>query len=80
MERLDETSTINDETKEITMISLFKYVPQINHQNFFIKCISIQSAYENGQVTDIYPIKVKFLAASIAKESEKVTFIGLHVC
>ena len=77
LERLDETSTINDETKEITMISLFTYVPQISHQNFFIKCISIQSAYENGQVTDIYPIKVRFLAAGIAKESLEVIFILL---
>ena len=58
LDRIEETSAINDETREITMISLFKYFPEIGHQNFFVKCISIQSAYENGQVTDIYPIKV----------------------
>ena len=59
LQQSDEVDqVINDETKEITMISLFKYFPEIGHQNFFVKCISIQSAYENGQVTDIYPIKV----------------------
>ena len=60
LERIEETSTIHDETKEITMISLFKYIPEITHQSFYVKCISIQSGPENGQVIDIYPLRVNF--------------------
>ena len=58
LERIQQDSRYDENTDEVTMYSLFKYVPSIDHQDYYVKCIAIQSAYQDQQVVDVYPMQV----------------------
>ena len=66
--RIDQSSTYDAETQQVSMFSLFNYQPEVSHQNYFVKCISLQSDFDNGQVVDIYEPKVCFLNQNESKE------------
>ena len=58
LERIQQDSRYDENTQEIIMYSLFNYTPSIEHENYFVKCIAIQSGFQDGQVMDIYPMQV----------------------
>lgn len=58
LNRIDQSSRFNEITQEVEMTSLFQFVPSISQQNYYVKCFSQQSDYENGQVVDVYPLSV----------------------
>ena len=58
LDRIQQDSRYDETTQEITMYSLFNYTPSIEHENYYVKCIAIQSGFQDGQVMDIYPMQV----------------------
>ena len=54
--RIDQGSYVSN--FEIVHTTLFNYTPSYEHHNFYVKCISLQTTNENGQVLDVYPLKV----------------------
>lgn len=56
--RIDQSSRFIEATQEVEMTSLFNFVPNKDQQNYYVKCFSQQSDYDNGQVVDVYPLSV----------------------
>ena len=58
LDRVQQDSRYDENTQIVTMYSLFNYTPEIEHEQYYVKCIAIQSGFQDGQVMDIYPMQV----------------------
>ena len=71
---IEATSTMNNKTEEMTTINYFKYIPEIEHHDFYVKCVSKQSASKTAENViftdtqdicnlppDTYPSKVRII-------------------
>ena len=54
----DEGHSFDESSKEAIYTKLFKYMPDYKHQNYFVKCKTLQTF--NGE--DIYGIQVNTLS------------------